>query len=103
MFFCECEKVTTIWNNLQDLINDRLHADYNFNTFELMFGISNDKFLSYLFLCCKFYIYRCRFQEVIPSFTAFKNYIVVKRKIEYDIAYKKGKLSNHFKKWCVDF
>ncbi len=101
--FCECEKVNPIWNELQDLINDKLQTDYNFDKFELMFGVTSDKFLSFLFLCCKFYIYRCRFQEVIPNFSAFKNFILLKRKVEYDIAYKKGKLSSHFKKWSFDF
>ena len=101
--FCECEKVTPIWNELQDLINDKLQTDYNFDKFELMFGVTSDKFLSFLFLCCKFYIYRCRFQEVIPNFSAFKKIILVKRKVEYDIAYKKGKLSSYFKKRSFDF
>jgi len=101
--FSECEKVKLFWNELIDFVNDKLHADCDFNKFELLFGVSNDKFLTFLFLCGKFFIYKCRFQEVIPNFTAFKNFLLFKRKVEYGIAYKKGKLSSHFKKWSFDF
>jgi len=99
--FYICDKVKTLWNELQEWVNDKL----GINNFELMFGVSDDKFLSYLFLCCtcKFYIYRCKFQHVVPNFVAFKNFLLVKRKVEYDIAYKKDKLRNNFRKWSLDF
>ena len=54
------------------------------------------------FLCCKYYIYRCRFREEFPNLTALKNFILTKRKVEYWIASRKGKLSRHFKKWSFD-
>ena len=100
--FCECEKVRPIWDELLQLINDNLHADYTLDNFDLMFGVSDDSLVTFLILCCKFYIYRCKFQEVSPNFVAFKRFLVTKRKTEYCIAYKKGKLSNHFKKWAFD-
>ena len=72
------------------------------DNFDLMFGVSDDSLVTFLILCCKFYIYRCKFQEVSPNFVAFKRFLLTKRKTEYCIAYKKGKLSNHFKKWAFD-
>ncbi len=30
-------------------------------------------------------------------------FLISKRKLEYDIAKKKGKLGNHFRKWKLDF
>ena len=100
--FCECEKVRPLWDELLQLINDKLNADYLFDNFDLMFGVSDDSFVTFLILCCKFYIYRCKFQEVEPNFTAFKRFIITKRKTEYCIAKKKGKLSRHFEKWALD-
>ena len=100
--FCECEKVRPIWDELLQLINDNLHADYTLDNFDLMFGVSDDSLVTFLILCCKFYIYRCKFQEVSPNFVAFKRFLSTKRKTEYCIAYKKGKLSNNFKKWAFD-
>jgi hypothetical protein len=43
--FCECRKVKPIWETIQNLVNDNLHSDYNFNNFDIMFGISDDSFL----------------------------------------------------------
>jgi len=101
--FCECDKVKPLWISLQNLVNSKLHSDYTFNHFEIMFGISYEPFLSYLILCCKFFIYKCKFQNVAPKFTAFKSFLIIKRATEYHIARKKGKLSNHFRKWNIDF
>ena len=101
--FCECDKVKPIWSELCSMLNNKLHAEYQFDNFEFMFGVANDMLLSYLFLCCKYYIYRCRFREEFPNYTALKNFILTKRKVEYWIASKKGKLSRHFKKWSFDF
>ena len=44
-----------------------------------MFGVSSDKFLSYLFLSLKYYIYLCKFKKAKPSFDAFKLYKNTKR------------------------
>ena len=84
------------------MLNNKLHAEYQFDNFEFMFGVANDMLLSFLFLCCKYYIYRCRFREEFLNFTALKNCILTKRKVEYWIASRKGKLSRHFKKWSFD-
>ena len=100
--FCECDIVKPIWVALQNLINAKLHSDYDFNHFDYIFGISSDTFLTFLFLCCKFYIHRCKFQNVNPNFSAFKSFLLVKCNLEYEIARKKGKLSQHFKKWSID-
>ena len=44
-----------------------------------MFGVTDtsehDNCISYLFLCLKFYIHRCKFQESDLSFVAFMNLI----------------------------
>ena len=80
----------------------KYHNDYQVKL-KWLFGIDNEPLLSYLILCCKFYIYKCRFQNSTPNFTAFKSFLVLERKIEYGIAYKNDKLSKHLKKWCFDF
>ena len=77
--FCECDKIKPISKDLLDLINDKLHENYNFDGFDMMFDIEDEVLLSFLVLCCKYYIYKCRFQEVIPNFTALKQFILIKR------------------------
>ena len=94
--FCECEKVRPIWD---ELINDNLHADYTLDNFDLMFGVSDDSLVTFLTLCCKFYIYiGVNFKRCPQTLLLLKDFFLTKRKTEYCIAYKKGKLSNHFKK-----
>ena len=45
------------WEELLQLINDNLHADYTLDNHDLMFGVSDDSLVTFLILCCKFYIY----------------------------------------------
>ena len=101
--FCNCDLVKPLWNKLLNVI--RLHHNPTFNPsiFEKMFGISKDKFLSFIFLCLKYYIYVCKFQGKHPSFDAFKSFTKSQKDTEYYIAKKKGKLTIHFKKWRFDF
>ena len=104
--FCECEKVTPLWDDLCVLINNISGESFDFSNFEKMFGLTDssehDCCISFLFLCLKFYIHRCKFQESIPNFVAFMNLVKMKRSTEYKIAESKGKLSLHFKKWSLD-
>ena len=82
--------VRPIWDELLQLINDNLHADYTLDNFDLMFGVSDDSLVTFLILCCKFYIYRCKYQEVSPNFVAFKRFLLTKRKQSIVLCIKKG-------------
>ena len=87
------------------LINSISEESFNFSVFEKMFGVTDtsehDNCISYLFLCSKFYIHSCQFQESDLSFVAFMNLVKTKRNIEYKIAVSKGKLRKNFKKWTL--
>ena len=104
--FCQCEKVSPLWDDLCFLINSISEESFTFSVFEKMFGVTDtsehDNCISYLFLCLKYYIHRCKFQESDLSFVAFMNLVKTKRNIEYKIAVSKGKLRKHFKKWTLD-
>ncbi len=64
-----------------------------------IFGFSDDKYLTFLFLCVKYFLYLGKFKCKRPSFVGFKPHLNIIRESEYIIAKKKGKLSLHFKKW----
>ena len=104
--FCQCEKVSPLWDDLFFLINSISEESFTFSVFAKMFGVTDtsehDNCISYLFLCLKYYIHRCKFQESDLSFVAFMNLVKTKRNIEYKIAVSKGKLRKHFKKWTLD-
>ena len=71
-----------------------------------MFGVTDlsehDSCINFLFLCLKFYLHRCKFQQTNPNFVAFLKFVKNKRNIEYKTAESKGKLRQHFKKWALD-
>ena len=100
--FCECEKITPIWNSLLNSIHQKHDQNFNLTNFKKLFGISSDKFLTYLFLVVKYYIHLCKFKNVNPNFIAFKAFTKTQKESEYNLAKKRGKLSAHFKKWKFD-
>ena len=97
--FCECEKVTPIWHDLLAIISQNVNHVINISNFEKLFGICNNKFISYLFLLLKYHIYSCKFGNHLPNTIAFKSFVKKQKQIEYHIAKKKNKLATHFKKW----
>ena len=64
-----------------------------------IFGLKDDKFITYIFLIFKYYIYLCKFRGNQPTFQGFKVYLKTCKELEYRIANKKGKLVLHFRKW----
>ena len=101
-FFCDCDFVKPIWEKLIDIIRSKHDINFSVSTFDKMFGVPEDKFLTYLFLCVKYYLYVCKFQNKKPNFISLLSYIKNNRESEYYIAKGKGKLSLHFKKWRFD-
>ena len=97
--FCECEKVTPIWQELILIISQKSDKPKNVNNFEKMFGFHEDKFVSYLFLLLKYHIYVSKFSGILPNMVAFKSFVKKQKEIEYLIAKKRNKLHAHFKKW----
>ena len=101
--FCECDNIKLIWDDLVKIIQDKEDISFSISNFEKMFGIYKDNFLTYLFLCVKYYIYVCKFQNKNPTFVGYTSFLKNNRDTEYYIAKGKGKLSQHFKKWRFDF
>ena len=97
--FCECELVTPLWQDLLDIIIQRNKSAITVTNFEKLFGICNDRFISYLFLLLKYHIFICKFQDHLPNSAAFKSLVKKQKEIEYYLAKKKNKLTAHFKKW----
>ena len=91
-----------IWDDLVKIIQDKEDTSFSISNFEKMFGIYKDNFLTYLFLCVKYYIYVCKFQNKKATFVGYTWFLKNKRDTEYYIAKRKGKLSQHFKKWRFD-
>lgn len=101
--FVECPVIKPIWDEIIHVMSKKMNQVVNPSIFEKMFGCGKDKFVTFLFLLLKYYIYICKFQGKIPSFEGYKTYIVTHKNLEYAIAKKNNKLPLHFKKWRFKF
>ena len=103
--FCQCPKILPLWHKLFGLIDEKTKKTHLYSIFNMMFGVNIkqgfDSCINFVFLCLKFYIYRCRFQGSQVDFEVFLALVKCKQKIEYKIANKKGKLGSHLKKWSM--
>ena len=100
--FCECEVVIPLWNDMVEIINRKEDVNFSVSNFDKMFGIQDDKFLTFLFLIIKYYIFVSKFQNKKPNFVNLLNFIRNIRETEYNIANRRNKLPIHFKKWRFD-
>ena len=101
--FCDCERVSSIWKALLDLLIQNFDPNFKFTNFEKLFGVVKDKFVCYLILLVKYYIYTCKFKNELPNVIAFKSFVKKQKDVEYVLAKKNGKLPIHFSKWRFDF
>ena len=100
--FCECSVVKRLWNELLLSINQKQPLNITISSFEKIFGIQDDKFLTFIFLALKYYIHCCKFSSKIPNFVEFRARLKGIKDTEYYIAKKNNKLPLHFKKWKFD-
>ena len=105
--FCDCAVISPIWQTLSNYIDEKLKESTVYSKFNYIFGVdlgkTHDRCITFLFLCLKFYIIRCKFQQTTPDFQSFVSFVKMKQQIEYKIAEKRGKLTSHFRKWTIPF
>ena len=56
------------------------------STFDKIFGLPLDKYITFICLCLKYYIYVCKFQDKKPTLISFKTFLEVLKDTEYYIA-----------------
>ena len=72
--------------------NMKYDIDFTAASFDTIFGVFGDNFLTYLFLYLKYHIYSCKFQNKRPTFYGFKTLVKSNRECENVIAKKRNKL-----------
>ena len=82
--FCECFISLYLWNKLFDLL-----SQYNFNVIKNKFHIflyTRDRLLSCIYIFAKYYIYQCKFKNIIPNIESFKTKLRNRKTLEQKIA-----------------
>ena len=75
--FWECSFANQFWKDLEELLRSNCYncARLSFKLELVIFGTSEnfrtDKAIDFIIIFAKFYIYKCRFQEVTPNCTSF--------------------------------
>ena len=81
-----------IWNEIILYINNKEKTNIAPSVSQKTFGIQDDKYLTYIFLLLKCFIYNCKFQDKPLKFDGFKALLKCNNEIEYFIAKKETNL-----------
>ena len=65
-----------------------------------MFSLQKDnKIVNFILILAKYFIFRSKYEKVIPNIETFIKYLYKRQEIEKIIALKKDKLMVHNEKW----
>ena len=98
-----CKISSFFWKELLSWIAVEANIVLNASLLDILFGkfdLEKDFLLvNHIFLLAKYFIYKCKLSQVIPTLLVFKAKLKATYKVELYIAKEKGILPNHYKKW----
>ena len=98
-----CKISSFFWKELLSWIAVEANIVLNASLLDILFGkfdLEKDFLLvNHMFLLAKYFIYKCKLSQVIPTLLVFKAKLKATYKVELYIAKEKGILPNHYKKW----
>ena len=105
--FTDCDFAVRFWYNLKTWLIERdiVSNDFAFDNDMILFGVSLDdqrcinKQLFYFVLVAKYFIYKCRCEETLPTTLSFFTYFGMKINTERYIAKKNNRLDNFENEW----
>ena len=80
--FCECDLVKPLWLEIDNIFIWILNLIVSCLILKKFLDFWC-KFLTYIILCTKHFIYRCKFQDKKPHVNGLKSFIKSQREIEY--------------------
>ena len=101
LYFCKTSSF--FWRELLSWIAVEANIVLNASLLDIFLGkfdLEKDFLLvNHILLLGKYFIYKCKLSQVIPSLLVFKAKLKATYKVELYIAKEKGILLNHHKKW----
>ena len=102
--FWECPIVNQFWQNLLQLIHEKCHhcTRFYFCPELILFGLANeiytDRIMDFIILFAKFYIYKCKLNELRPDILSFlrqlKKDFLLKKRFQKSITKVRGLREN---------
>ena len=102
----ECEFVKVFWEHFQKNIIDKCQHVHNMNIDKeiILFGVKNnfvsDNVMDLLILYAKFFIYKSKLSNTIPTFPAFENFVKYRYNIDKYSAIVNSKIDHFRAKWA---
>lgn len=103
--FCDCTVSTLFWDNLiltlknNNLVKNDFVMDKKIALFGFSSSISLNSILYYVVLLARFFIYRCRCEESLPTLQCFLRYLTYNYKVLLTINMKKLDTHAFVEKW----
>ena len=100
--FWECQISRDFWNRVEMLLNNKgFNITVNYEKISLgMFSLKNENnIVNYILILAKYFIFRSKYEKIIPNIDKFIKYLYKRQEIEKIIAFKKDKLIVHNEKW----
>ena len=103
--FFECNVSKRFWNALKDFFISMMVVDNNFEfdiimiIFGFLNGTSHSDMIHYITLVAKYFLYKCRCEDVLPTLLNFRHYLTKYYETEKTIAIKNQTLDRFEMKW----
>ena len=103
LFFCKASEV--FWKEVLSWLAIHKNELLNVSLTDVLFGkfdIDKDfMVVNHVLLLGKYFIYRCKLDNIKPSLAVFKAKLKATLNLEFYIARKKGTLAQHYRKWNI--
>ena len=103
--FWHCNIVNGFWTHLLSVLKaktttcERLTFDEKLILFGITPNTKTDKPLDLIILLGKFFVYKCKFQNVLPSVQTFLPYLKYRHKVEQMVSFSNGKHDVFARQW----
>lgn len=98
--FYDCKYSRNILTFIKNRINQNTLFNFPDNCAAILLGHKiEDISLNYVLLCYKYFLYRCKYQEVIPEVKHFQLFFKEKINVEKQAYLSEWKLNQYLKKW----
>ena len=111
MLFCNSENeslehsLEVFWKEVLSWLAIHKNELLNVSLTDVLFGkfdIDKDfMVVNHVLLLGKYFIYRCKLDNIKPSLAVFKAKLKAALNLEFYIARKKGTLAQHYRKWNI--
>ena len=103
LFLCKASEV--FWKEVLSWLTIHKNELLNVSLTDVLFGkfdIDKDfMVVNHVLLLGKYFIYRCKLDNIKPSLAVFKAKLKATLNLEFYIARKKGTLAQHYRKWNI--